>query len=462
MKAGETKLIGLQEALQLERKKISSLYKQYANPGLATMLGLINFDKKFVRAEGARVWDDKGDEYLDFLGGYGALNFGHNHPRIVEAVQQAAELPNLLQAALGTLYAALAHNLAQITPGELSRSFFGNSGAEAVEGALKLARAATGRKRIIYCEGSFHGKTLGALSVTGKGKYQDPFRPLIPGCESVPYGSAEALEDKLKEGDAAAFIVEPIQGEGGVYVPEPGYLKRAREICSRYGTLLIIDEIQTGFARTGTLFACEQEGVVPDIMCLGKSLGGGIMPISAFTTTEEIWDRAFGGFERCTLHTSTFGGNARACAAGIAAIQVMLEDKLDAEAREKGAYLMQGMKELQQKYPSFIKEVRGRGLLIGVEFNRFSGGILNRVTGGRLEKIVDEYLAALVAGELMNRYHIITAYTLNNPNVIRFEPPLIVSREQLDYLLEALDDIFKKHRSIWGLLLAGGKNILLK
>lgn len=456
------KVLGLQEAMQLERKEIRNLYGRYANPGLAMMLGLIKFDKKFVRAEGVRVWDDTGKEYLDFLGGYGALNFGHNHPRIAEAVQQAAELPNLLQAALGTLYAALAHNLAQITPGGLSRSFLVNSGAEAVEGALKLARAATGKKRIIYCENSFHGKTLGALSVTGKGKYQNPFQPLVPGCEPVPYGDIDALENKLKEGDAAAFIIEPIQGEGGVHVPEPGYLNRVREICTQYGTLLIMDEIQTGFARTGTLFACEQEGVVPDIMCLGKSLGGGVIPASAFTTTEDVWDRAFGGPERCTLHTSTFGGNARACAAGIAAIQVMLDEDLASQARKKGAYLLQGLKELQRKYPSFIKEVRGRGLLIGVEFNRISGGVLNKVTGGRLNKIVEEYLAALVAGELMNRYHIITAYTLNNPNVIRLEPPLIVSQEQLDHLLSALEDIFKNHHSIWRFILASGKNILMK
>jgi putrescine aminotransferase len=200
-------LISLQEALQLDRSEISDIYKQYVNPGLATMMGLINFNKKFVKAQGVNVWDDEGNEYLDFLGGYGALNFGHNHPQITDAVQKAAELPNLLQASLGTLYAALAYNLAQILPGELCRSFFGNSGAEAVEGALKLARGATGKSKIIYCEGSFHGKTFGALSVTGKSKYQDPFKPLLPGCESVPFGDLNALEEKLQNKDVAAFII---------------------------------------------------------------------------------------------------------------------------------------------------------------------------------------------------------------------------------------------------------------
>ncbi len=455
-------LLTLQDAMQLSRGDVRELYKHYANSGMATMMGLINFDKRFVKAMGVSVWDDEGNEYLDFLGGYGALNFGHNHPYITEAIQQAGELPNLLQASLGPLYAALAYNLAQVTPDGLCRTFFGNSGAEAVEGALKLARAATRKQKIIYCEGSFHGKTMGALSVTGKSKYQDPFKPLVPGCESVPFGDADALEAKLKNKDVAAFIVEPIQGEGGVNVPPEGYLKRVQELCNQYEALLIVDEIQTGFARTGTNFACQRDGVIPDVMCLGKSLGGGAVPISAFITTEEIWDKAFGGMDKCTLHTSTFGGNARACAAGIAAIELMIKEKLAEETKAKGAYLLQGLQDLQEKYPSLIKEVRGRGLLIGIEFKQMSGGILNKLTGGRLNKLVEEYLAALVAGELMNKYHIITAYTLNNPNVIRLEPPLIVSREQLDRLLYALEDIFKKHSSVWSIILSTGKNMLMK
>ncbi|MDD2555694.1 MAG: aspartate aminotransferase family protein [Syntrophaceticus sp.] len=458
-----TELLSLQEALQLDRRDISDIYKQYANPGLATMLGLVNFNKKFVKARGVNVWDDEGNEYLDFLGGYGALNFGHNHPQITDAVQKAAELPNLLQASLGTLYAALAYNLAQITPGELCRTFFGNSGAEAVEGALKLARGATGKTRFIHCEGSFHGKTFGALSVTGKSKYQDPFKPLLPGCEAVPFGDLNALEEKLKNKDVAAFIIEPIQGEGGVHLPEQGYLKGVRELCDRYDTLLIFDEIQTGFARTGTNFACQWETVVPDIMCLGKSLGGGVMPISAFITTEGIWDSAYGGMEKCSLHTSTFGGNARACAAGIASIEVMINEDLAEQARGKGAYLLQGLRDLQEKYPAMIKEVRGRGLLIGVEFNQMSDeGLFNKLTKGKINKLAEEYLASLIAGQLMNKYQIITAYTLNNPNVIRFEPPLIVSREQMDKLLAAMEDIFEHHSSMWSILLSTGKNILMK
>ncbi|MBC7325332.1 MAG: aspartate aminotransferase family protein, partial [Moorella sp. (in: Bacteria)] len=234
-------------------------------------------------------------------------------------------MPNLIQSSLGVLAAALAHNLAKITPGDLQRSFFCNSGCEAVEGALKLARAATGRKEIIYCHNSFHGKSFGALSVTGREKYQKPFEPLLPGCAAVPFGDAEALAYELKKERAAAFIVEPIQGEGGINVPPPGYLAQARRLCSQHGTLLIIDEIQTGFGRTGAMFACEEEGAVPDILCLAKSLGGGIMPVGAYITTDEIWKKAYGSMEKALLHTSTFGGNNWAAAAALAALQVIHE-----------------------------------------------------------------------------------------------------------------------------------------
>ncbi|MGB9793401.1 MAG: aspartate aminotransferase family protein, partial [Thermacetogeniaceae bacterium] len=337
MKTG-VDLIDLEDAINLSKREVRSLYKSYVNPGYVTLLGMLDFDKKFVRAEGVSVWDEDGIEYLDFLGGFGALNFGHNHPYINAALERVAHLPNLLQVTLNPLAAALGHNLAKITPGNLTHTFFCNSGAEAVEGALKLARAASKKQKIIYCERSFHGKTMGALSVTGKDKYQAPFRPLIPNCESVPYGDLEALEMKLREGDAAAFILEPIQGEGGVNVPPAGYLREVRRLCKKYDTYLIVDEIQTGFGRTGYIFACNQEDVVPDIMCIGKSLGGGVMPLAAFTTTEQIWDKAFGGFERCQIHTSTFGGNTRAMAAGIAAIKVLIEEDLASQAREKGEY----------------------------------------------------------------------------------------------------------------------------
>ncbi|MDI3316406.1 MAG: aspartate aminotransferase family protein [Bacillota bacterium] len=444
-------LIRLEEALFLGRARTRELYRRYVNPGLAALLGSVGFDRRYVRASGVSVWDAEGNEYWDFLGGYGAVNQGHNHPRIVAALEAVREAPNLLQASLSSLVAAVAHNLAQITPGDLSRTFFCNSGAEAVEGALKLARAATRKRRILYAQGSFHGKSFGALSVTGRSKYQDPFRPLLPETYAVPYGDLDALEGALRRRDVAAVILEPIQGEGGVIVPPEGYLRGVQELCRRYEALLILDEIQTGFGRTGKLFACEWEGVTPDILCLAKSLGGGVMPVGAFVTTPQVWDRAYGGMERALLHTSTFGGNARAMAVALASIEVVVEENLAEKARLRGEQALAGLRAIQRQFPSMIREVRGRGLLIGVEFEKPTRGWAERLTGGLVNRAAAEYGASLVAAQLLDRYRIITAYTLNNPNVIRFEPPLVVTEEQVRRTLNAVRAVLSEHRSFFSL-----------
>jgi len=425
------------EALNLSRGKVRENYREFINPGLAQMLSLLDFDKRFVRAEGVKVWDDQGEEYLDFLGAYGALNLGHNPREVWEALEKAKRAPNLIQASLNPAAAALAHNLAQVTPGELSRMFFSNSGAEAVEGALKLARASSGKEKIIYCHNSFHGKSFGALSVTGREKYQKPFHPLLPKTEAIPYGDPQALEKALQTKDVAAFIVEPIQGEGGIIVPPPNYLKEIREICTRFEALLILDEIQTGLGRTGKLFVCEDE-IVPDILLLAKSLGGGIMPIGAYITTSKIWDRAYRGMDRALLHTSTFGGNTLAAIAGIASLEYIINNDLPSRAAKLGSYFLEALMSLKEKYP-LIKEVRGRGLMLGIEFEQPVGGVLNRLTAGKLGELTQEYFASFVAAELMNKHHIITAYTLNNPNVIRLEPPLIIEQEEIDKFILALE-----------------------
>lgn len=447
--------LSLAEALSQDREQVIRNHKMYLNASLAMMLGLLNFDKQYVRAERTKVWDSKGNEYLDFLGAYGALNVGHNHPKILEALLLVSGMPNLLQASLGTLPAALAKNLALLTPGNLQRTFFSNSGTEAVEGALKLARLSTGREILVYCAGSFHGKTMGALSVTGREKYQKAFKPLIPGCVSIPFGSLDDLESTLKNRDAAAFIVEPIQGEGGIIVPPDGYLKGARQICSKYGTLLILDEIQTGLGRTGKMFACEHDDVVPDIMCIAKSLSGGIIPIGAYITTDEIWKKAYGNLDKALLHTSTFGGNTWAAAAAIAALEIICEENLPGRAREQGDYLLEKLSRLKEQHP-LIKDVRGRGLIIGLEFNQ-PGGFAAKASLGLANKLSDEFLGSMVAGELLNKYRIITAYTLNNPNVIRLEPPLNVTKEQLDTLLDALEEIFSSHSGFFSMAVSGAK-----
>jgi len=449
--------ISLPDAVKQNREQVLENYKTYLNASLATMLSLLNFDKQFVSADGINVWDSEGNRYLDFLGGYGALNLGHNHPRVLAALDQVKELPNLLQASLGTVASALAKNLAAIAPGNLQRSFFCNSGAEAVEGALKLARAATGRQLLVYCMGSFHGKTMGALSVTGREKYQKAFQPLVTGTVPIPFGDLNALEGKLREKTAAAFIVEPIQGEGGIILPPAGYLSGARQICDKYNTLLIIDEIQTGLGRTGEMFASQHDDVTPDILCLAKSLGGGIMPIGAYITTNEIWGKAYGSMDKALLHTSTFGGNTWAAAAAIATLEVLYEENLPERARESGEYLLAGLHRLKESYP-LVKEVRGRGLMAGIEFNQPEGFAV-KVTLGLANKISEEYLGSMIAGELLNKYRIITAYTLNNPNVIRLEPPLQVTKGQIDTLLEALEEILKTHKGFFSVAASSAKTI---
>lgn len=437
----------------LTQAEVEQLHKDFANSGLVELMNLLKFNRKFVSAEGCNLWAEGDDQpFLDFLGGYGALNLGHNHPVIAEALKLVAQKPNILQAYLNPFLGILAHNLAQVAPGNLQRIFPCNSGAEAVEGAIKFARASTGRTIILSIEGAFHGKTMGALSLTGKRSYQEPFDPMLPDCEVIPFGNLYELTSRLAKRNVAGFIVEPVLGEGGIKLHPEGYLKEAQSLCKKYGTLLIADEIQTGLGRTGKLFASEHFGLEPDIMCLAKSLGGGYIPIGVTMTTDAVWQKSLGGPLKCLRHTSTFGGNTLACAAGIASLQEIVSQDLSKQATEKGGYLTSKLQEIQQDFP-FIKEVRGLGLLIGLEFD--SGGLIGRAAY--------ELIGSMIAGELLKR-HILVAYTLNNPTVVRIEPPLIVEYVQLDTLCVALRDVLTNNPSLNKLVthsgLSAAKNLI--
>ncbi len=293
------------------------LFERHVNPGLAGLLRFTGLDVVEDHAEGVYVWDTSGRRYLDFLGLYGTLNLGHRHPRVVEAVKrQLDRMPMSVRVMISEPTARLAERLAEITPGDLSMSFFGNSGAEAVEAAFKLARIHTGKPEIITTERGFHGKTLGALSLTPKAEYQDPVRPLVPGVKVAPYGDAAAVAAAIGP-ETAAVIVEPVQGEGGVIVPPEGYLRELREITRERGVLLILDEVQTGMGRTGRLWAAEWEGVEPDLLTSAKALGGGVMPIGAVVGRAELFEPFK---ENPLIHSSTFGGNPLAAAAALADI----------------------------------------------------------------------------------------------------------------------------------------------
>jgi putrescine aminotransferase len=395
-------------------------FEAYMNPSLGRTYRFMGLDHAEHTASGAVVVDQDGSEYLDLAGGYGVFVQGYRHPRIVKAAHEQLDLMPLSSRVLvSPRQVELAERLATVTPGDLTYSFFCNSGTEAVEAALKFARGSTGRPTIISTEGAFHGKTYGSLSVSGRDLYQTPFKPLVPDVIRVPYGNLEALRAVMSD-RVAAVIVEPIQGEGGVIVPPDDYLPGIRGLCDEYGALMIADEVQTGMGHTGRLFAIEHSGVVPDLLCLAKALGGGVMPIGAVVGRPNAWAL----FDSSPLiHTSTFGGNPLACRVALEALNVTIEEKLPQRAAELGAWLMPQLQELRVMHPELIREVRGKGLMIGLEFA--APGI-----GGML------------MSELFQR-RMLAVYTLNNERVIRLIPPLVIELSQLQDALgrlqEALD-----------------------
>src|SRR5215467_12702412 len=368
------------------------------------------------QGEGCWLRDIHGREFLDCLGGFGIFALGHRHPKVIAAVR--AQLDRLAlhsQWMLNPRSADAARRLAEITPGDLQKTFWCSTGTEAVEGALKLARLYTGKHKFVSTINSFHGKTLGSLSVTGRDVFRQPFLPLLEAA-FVPYGDA-AVIDAAIDSHTAAVILEPIQGEGGVIVPPDDYLPAVRQICSRRGVLMLLDEVQTGLGRTGEMFGCNHSGVVPDIMSLGKAMSGGVIPCAAFHTTNEI----FNSFHPNPFyHTSTFGANPMATTAAATTIRTLQEENLVQRSKEMGNYFRAGLKQLHELFPDVIRDVRGRGLLIGVE-------------------IVDAKVGESLAAQMFKR-NVLVAYTLNTPEVIRIEPPLIITRELIDIALECFED----------------------
>ena len=406
------------EAAEAHIAEVIEKYRQYINPGLARLLQFAGFADIEEKAEGCVLTTASGKQYLDFVGGFGVFTLGHRHPAVIAAAHRQLDLmPLSSRTFFNEAAVLLAERLAQIAPGDLQFTFFSNSGAEAVEAALKFARSATGKTDFVSAIGSYHGKTLGALSVTGREKYRTPFEPLLPGVTFVPYNDLNSAANAITE-KTAAVIIEPIQGEGGIIPAAPGYLSGLRRLCDERGVLLIVDEIQTGLGRTGTMFACEQENVTPDLLTLAKALGGGVVPIGATMGTPAVWDKVFGA--NPLIHTSTFGGNSLACASGLAGLDVIVNENLALAARERGGQLINGLRGVQEEMPGALCDVRGRGLMIGVEF---------------AVKDLAELTINFMAG-----HGIIAAYTLNNPKVIRFEPPLVVTAAQVDAAIAAFRD----------------------
>lgn len=393
--------------------------------------------KYFVKADGCTFTDYEGNKHVDMIGAVGVVSVGNNNEFVWECIKRCFESKQFMMGAISyhNIAAAFAHNLSLMSPGgKLTKVGTATGGAEAIEGTIKLVKlAARGKEnkiRILACEGAFHGKTTGAVSVGGKEKWRAYQHPLMGNVDHIPYGDADALEEALKKDCYIAFYLEPIQGEGGIIVPPEGYLTKVRELCTKYDTYMVVDEIQAGCARTGKFWCCDHEGVIPDCITFAKGFSGGLIPFAGYNCTEELYQAAYGSVETCYHHTATYQENGLSCAAGLGALQFILENDLINATAEKGEYMMKRLKEVQAKYPKLIKEVRGKGLMIGIEFNE--------VEESKKSKLGD-YYSLPIDLEMVNTYRVQVNFTINNLSVFRFLPPLIITKEEIDYAIDAFE-----------------------
>jgi len=430
----------LKKLVQARQGENYALQKDYVNPQFTQVLKYIGFDREYTRAEGAYLFDAQGNRYLDCLGGYGVFNFGRNHPVIKKALHDFLDMDmaNMVQMEGPLLSGILAEALIKRTPEKLDKVFFCNSGTEATEGAIKFAKCATGRKRIIYCKKAFHGLSNGALSCNGDDNFREGFTPLLPHCDAVPFNDLDAIEQALKSEDVAGFIVEPIQGKG-VNIPDDEYLPGAQRLCKQYGAKFIVDEIQTGFGRTGKLFAMEHWDLAPDILCMAKSLSGGFVPAGAILMTREIYDKVFSKLDRCVVHSATFGRGNMAMAAGLAALHVIEEEGLVAHAARMGEALKSGLSALAEKY-EMVKEIRAKGLFAVMAFGP-PKSIALKMGWKLLHKIDNGLFSQIIIIPLMEKHRILTQVPGHNMDAVKFSPPLAFDDADLAYLLDALDDV---------------------
>ncbi len=427
--------LGILEEARERSGETLALAARHLDPSLVDVLRIIGFDEDYVSARGSYLYDSAGRAYLDLHTGEGFASLGHNHPD-VRAVLQAALGEDLLdgvQIHYSALAGMLAQELSARLPQGLDAAFFASTGAEAVDAAMKFARAATGRARFVSCESSFHGVTIGPLSIVGDEFFKEGFGPLLPGCELVPFGDLERLEAQLRRGDVAAFVVEPIQGR--TVAPAPaGYLRAAQELCRRYGTMFVLDEIQTGLGRTGRWFALEEWGLEPDFVLVGKALSGGCMPVAAMVTTMAIHQRAVGTLERSYVHQSTYGRNRLSMAAGLATMRIIERDGLVEHSAQVGALLRAGLAELQGRH-EIVKEIRGRGLMIGIELGAPRGSVAR--VSWRLVRAAAEGLYPQLIVIPLHRDHGVITMAAGKNDVIKLLPPMTLSEAEAQRFLDA-------------------------
>jgi ornithine--oxo-acid transaminase len=416
-----------------------ALNDRFLNPQMGRILRTLGFDKVWTGGEGAHLIDADGERYLDMFGGYGVFAIGRNHPEAIAAVEEvmAARTGNLPQLGVTLLSGVLAEQLLSRAPGSVGAMVPANSGTEAVEAAIKIARAATGRPRVVYAEHAFHGLTLGSLSINGNSEFRDGFGPLLPGCEAVGFGDLDALEHELARGDVAAFVVEPVQGKG-VNLPADGYLQSAQRLCRDAGTLFVCDEVQTGIGRTGRFLALEHWDLQPDIICVAKALSGGLVPIGAVLVSRAAFDTVFDGMERAVRHGSTFGGNDLAATAALATLRVLDRERLVERTQRLGALLLELTAPLVERF-DVVKEVRGIGLMWAIEFGPPEGASARRLWR-TVEARQPGLFSQLVTVPLFHDHHIFCQVAGHHMNVIKALPALTIEEQEIRRFAAALEE----------------------
>src|SRR3954467_2113426 len=442
-------IAALFEAHESER---FSLHARHLNEQMVRVLRTIGYDVGFCKGSGQYLYDRAGGRYLDLLSGYGVFAVGRNHPAIRGALKHVldADLPNLVQMDVSTLAGILAERLLALVP-HLDKVFFANSGAESVEAAIKFARAATGRPGIVFCNHAFHGLTYGALSLNGDEMFRKGFEPLLPDCVRIPFNDLVALEQALSSRRMAAFIVEPIQGKG-VILPDEGYLKGAEHLCRRYDTLFVADEVQTGIGRTGKFLAGEHWDIEPDMVLLAKALSGGYVPVGAVMMRKAVYDKVFDRMDRAVVHGSTFSKNDLAMAAGIATLEVIKAERVVENAARTGKRLIRNLAALSENY-ELLKEVRGKGLMIGVEFGSPSSLKL-KASWNVLETASKGLFCQLITIPLFKQHKVMTQVAGHGSHTVKLIPPLIINEADCDWIVRAFDEVIAdshKGSAVWSL-----------
>ena len=446
------KLLTVAEAKALDLPRMTELFTTHLNPGQLHFMKLLGFHKvKIERAEGMYYYDQNGRPILDFFGGFGSLAFGHNHPRILEARRQfQEEMRHEIAIAFMSQYAAaLAYDIAACSPGDLDMVFLGSSGSEAMEAAIKVAERAAGPKKpkIVYAENSFHGKTKGVLSITDGGLYRGEFK-LVDNTVRVPFGDIAAIENAFRsDPEIGVIVLETVQGGGGIIQADAQFWQKLRNLCDQYGVIWVADEVQCGLGRTGKFYAFEHYGVIPDVTALAKSLGGGKTAMAAMIARRDVYMKAYGTPKTAMIHAmATFGGIGEACVTSIEALNVLYDEHLIDNAADVGEYLLDRLHELQSRYPALLKDVRGKGMMVGLEFHDFSQTmpVVLRPVLAMLDEKLKGSLPGFIGSHLLRDHGVLVAFTEYNRNVIRLEPPLICGREHVDAFIKALDEVLSR------------------